>query len=148
MCRLVFLVVFTAGLVVPYVNAQEANTGRLDPIELPDELDRVLRDYEAAWKEGDAAGLAKLFTEDGFVSSHYGWLRGTEEIRGKYANAGGDLRLRAHAFAMDDSVAYIVGSYGYGDEAAEKDQGKWVLALRMGADGRWLIAADLDKTNR
>jgi hypothetical protein len=98
--------------------------------------------------EGDAEGLAALFTYDGFVSSRYGWLRGSDAIRTKYSEAGGDLRLRAHAYSVDDSVAYIVGAYGYGDTAAENDQGKFVLALRMDSNGRWLIAADLDSSNR
>src|SRR4029434_1379291 len=37
------------------------------PIVLPPELARVLTDYEAYWKAGDAASLARLFTDDGFV---------------------------------------------------------------------------------
>ena len=35
-------------------------------IELPAELERVLREYESAWRRGGAE-LAALFTEDGFV---------------------------------------------------------------------------------
>lgn len=29
-----------------------------------------------------------------------------------------------------------------------EDSGKFVLALRGGGDGRWLIAADMDNSNR
>jgi hypothetical protein len=29
-----------------------------------------------------------------------------------------------------------------------EDSGKFVLALRGGEDGRWLIAADMDNSNR
>ncbi len=121
---------------------------RLPSVELPGELDRVLRDYEKAWKAGDAEALAALFTGDGFVSSRFGWIRGTDAIEGKYSNASGDLRLRAHAYATSDSVGYIVGAYGYGDSAAEMDRGKYVLALRRGENGSWLIAADLDNSNQ
>ena len=35
-------------------------------ISLPPAFDRVLRDYEAAWRDGDGQRLAALFTEDGF----------------------------------------------------------------------------------
>ena len=36
-------------------------------IPLPPAFDRVLRDYEAAWGDGDGPRLAALFTEDGFA---------------------------------------------------------------------------------
>ncbi|NND72013.1 MAG: nuclear transport factor 2 family protein [Rhodothermales bacterium] len=147
--RPVFLLASILSLPLISIQAQDAATyQRLPSIDLPDELDRVLRDYEVAWEAGDSTGLAALFTPDGFVSSRFGWIRGTDAIVGKYANAGGDLRLRSHAYASDDSVAYIIGAYGYGDDAATVDRGKFVLALRMGPNGTWLIAADLDNSNR
>jgi len=49
----------------------------LPSITLPAELDRVLRDYERAWKASDAAALAALFTADGFVPAGRGWVRGS-----------------------------------------------------------------------
>jgi ketosteroid isomerase-like protein len=117
----------------------------LPSIALPSPLDRVLRDYETAWRVGDSTALAALFTRDGFVPTRFGWVRGTAAIESTYANAGGDLRLRALAWATADSVGYIVGAYGWADDTTGADGGKFVLALRRGADGRWLIAADLDK---
>jgi uncharacterized protein (TIGR02246 family) len=114
---------------------------------LPVGLDRVLRDYEDAWRAGDEEALAALFTPDGFVRAAGGWIRGTRAIEAHHANAAGDLRLRALAYAQDGAVAYIVGAYGYGDEGAVSDRGAFVLALRRGPDGRWLIAADLDNGN-
>ncbi|HEX9632224.1 MAG TPA: hypothetical protein VGA02_07140 [Gemmatimonadales bacterium] len=39
-----------------------------------------------------------------------------------------------------------MGAYRYGDAA--RDTGKFVLALRRGPDGRWLIAADIDNSIR
>jgi len=36
-------------------------------VELPAALARVLTDYELAWSRRDAAALAQLFAEDGFV---------------------------------------------------------------------------------
>jgi ketosteroid isomerase-like protein len=103
-----------------------------------------LRDYERAWAAGDGDALAALFTPDGFVRAEAGWIRGTAAITARYANAGGDLRLRALAYADGETVGYIVGAYGYGESAAVSDRGSFVLALRRGPDGRWRIAADLD----
>ncbi len=37
------------------------------PITLPPALDRVLRDYERAWRDGNGTGVAALFTDDGFA---------------------------------------------------------------------------------
>ena len=120
----------------------------LQSITLPPDLDRVLRDYERAWSVGDERALAGLFTPDGFVPTGRGWVRGTAEITETYANSGGDLQLRALAYATADTVGYIVGAYGYGDVEGAPDRGKFVLALRRAVDGRWLIAADLDNSNR
>jgi uncharacterized protein (TIGR02246 family) len=107
-----------------------------------------LRDYERAWKAGDAPGLAALFTPDGFVPTGRGWVRGRDGIRATYSNAAGGLQLRALAYAVQDTVGYIVGAYGYGDTAAVPDRGKFVLALRRARGGPWLIAADIDQSNR
>ncbi|HEV8265603.1 MAG TPA: DUF4440 domain-containing protein [Gemmatimonadales bacterium] len=120
----------------------------LPSITLPAELDRVLRDYERAWRAGDAAGLAALFTADGFVPTARGWVRGRDAIRTAYANAGGGLQLRALAFAVQDTTGYIVGAYGYGETSTVPDRGKFVLALRRTRGGPWLIAADIDQSNR
>lgn len=113
----------------------------LPPVTLPTELDRVLRDYEKAWRAGDEKALAALFTPDGFVPSREGWVRGSSQIERAYRDGSGTLSLRALAFAVGDTVGYIVGTYGYG---AGDHRGKFVLALRRQPDGRWLIAADLD----
>ena len=119
----------------------------LPSVTLPPELDRVLRDYERAWQGRDAAGLAALFTEDGFVLSNgKPPVRGRAAIREAYAKSGGPLALRALAFTTEGKVGYIIG--GFGGKPGDPDWGKFVLALRRGDDGRWLIAADMDNENR
>ncbi|MEX2154607.1 MAG: nuclear transport factor 2 family protein [Gemmatimonadaceae bacterium] len=122
---------------------------RLPSVTLPPDLERVLRDYERFWRAGDAASLAGIFTEDGFIARPGGWIRGRDAIRQAYqAMAGGDLRLRAIAYAVGDTVGYIVGAYGYGETAANADNGKFVLALRREPGRPWMIASDLDSANR
>lgn len=117
-------------------------------ISLPAELDRVLRDYERAWRSGDVQALVALFTADGFVlQPERPPVRGQTALAEVYqGQAGGPLRLRPLAYAMADSVGYIIGAYGYGDDP--NDQGKFTLTLRRGSDGQWLIASDMDNGSR
>jgi uncharacterized protein (TIGR02246 family) len=116
----------------------------LPTVTLPSELDRVLRDYERAWRAGDPAALAALFAEDGFVlQGGRAPVRGREAIRTAYTGQGGaPLRLRALSYAVADTVGYIIGAYGYGETAG--DQGKFTLTLRRPRGGAWLIFSDMD----
>lgn len=116
-------------------------------VALLPELDRVLRDYERAWRAGDAAALAALFTEDGFIlQSNRPPTRGRTAIRAAYEGQGGaPLRLRALAFSAEDTIGYIIGAYGYG--AGPGDTGKFTLTLRRQPGGPWLIFSDMDNGN-
>jgi len=143
----------TLHLVAAPVRAQEpparpAAIEALPSIALPAALDRVLRDYERAWRANDVKALVALFTTDGFVLQP-----GRPPARGHAALAevyqgqgGGPLRLRPLAYAVADSVGYIIGAYGYGDDPV--DQGKFTLTLRRSGDGPWLIASDMDNGSR
>lgn len=116
-------------------------------VELPAELDRVLRDYEKAWRARDAQALADLFVDGEIVMTNTGaQVRGRRAVRAVYDGSGGGLSLRAVGFAVGDAVAHILGSYAMA--VGEPDAGVFVLALRRGADGRWLISADLDRSIR
>lgn len=113
---------------------------------LPAPLARVLSDYEVAWRNKDAAALAALFTEDGFVLSN-----GTPPVRGRaaiqkhYSGAGGPLVLRAFAFATEGSLGHILG--GFSRQKDQPDTGKFTLTLRKNQNGRWLIVSDMDNGN-
>ena len=116
-------------------------------IVLPPELARVLTDYEAGWKAGDATALARLFTEDGFVlSPGRPPVRGRAAIQKLYTAKGSPLALRAFAYAMHGEVGYIIG--GYSSERGMPDEGKFTLTLRKDEHGRWLIVSDMDNSNR
>lgn len=129
--------------------AQGSDAARvsLADVTLPPELDRVLRDYERAWRAGDAQGIAALFTEDGVLLQNFNLpIRGRVAIQAAYANHGGSpLHLRAFAYAVGDTVGYIVGGYRYGD--ATEDLGKFTLTLRRTPGAPWLIASDMDSMN-
>jgi ketosteroid isomerase-like protein len=126
---------------------QTAPPSAVPSVALPAELDRVLRDYERAWRARDPAALAMLFAEDGFVLANgRPPVRSRDAIRAAYAEGGGPLVLRALSYASEGAVAYIIGAYGPGE--GRGDTGKFILALRRGSDGRWLIAADMDNSNQ
>lgn len=116
-------------------------------VQLPSELARVLTDYESAWRGRDAAALARLFAEDGFVLPNGGPpVRGRAQIERHYTGSGGPLALRAIAFAAEGRVGYIIG--GFAREKGQPDSGKFTLTLQKGSDGRWLIVSDMDSSNR
>jgi ketosteroid isomerase-like protein len=118
----------------------------LPSVPLPAELARVLTDYEKAWQNKDAAALAALFADDGFVlPSGAPPVRGRAEIARHYGGQGGPLALRALAFATEGAVGYIIG--GYARQPGEADAGKFTLTLRRAPEGRWLIVSDMDNGN-
>ena len=144
------LAILVLALLPSVAQAQSAGVAEaqvLPTVTLPPALDRVLRDYEVAWRARDAAGLARLFTEDGFVlSGGRPPVRGRPAIESRYTGSGGPLHLRAVAYAVSDTVGYIIGTYGGTPETI--NDGKFTLTLRRATDGRWLIASDMDNPNQ
>ncbi|WP_269791187.1 DUF4440 domain-containing protein [Stenotrophomonas sp. Iso1] len=137
----------TSSLPAQNIAAPVAST-ELPDVELPPELDRVLRDYERAWQAGDAAALASFFAADGFVlQSNRPPVRGRPAIQAAYEGqgAGSPLRLRALAFAAADTTGYIIGGYSFG--TTSRDAGKFTLTLRRTPDGPWQIVSDMDNLN-
>ncbi len=133
-----------AALLAGSVMAQETP---LPSVDLPPALSRVLRDYERAWEARDPTALAALFTEDGLVLQNtHAPARGRAGIQQAYTGHGGPLSLRALDFATHGNVGYIIGAYG--SKPASGDSGKFILALRRDRGRRWLIAADIDNSNR
>jgi ketosteroid isomerase-like protein len=121
------------------------DSGTPPVITLPPAFDRVLRDYEAAWRDGDGQRLATLFTEDGFAVQNGSPIRqGRAAIAAGVTKPGGALQLSAYAYSSSGNVGYIIGGFRYPTTVGAG--GRFVLALRSGPDGRWLIVADLDNS--
>jgi ketosteroid isomerase-like protein len=143
---------FTVALAACAITDRPLPAGRAsafgDQSALPAELDRVLREYEQAWRAHDADALAALFAEDGYVlSSGRPPVHGRAAIRDAYADSGGPLYLRALHHATEGNIGWIIGVYGH--QEAGPETGKFILALtRRSADAPWLIAADMDNSNR
>ena len=132
---------------VGFGRQQQGAATQQPSIKLPPALARVLTDYETAWRNRDAAGLARLFADDGFVlPSGRPPVRGRAAIQQHYTGQGGPLALRAFAYATDGRVGYIIG--GFAGQAGDPDSGKFTLTLSKDASGRWLIVSDMDNGNR
>ena len=144
--RSVLLLILMLMLGGTSITAQKSAKSPEVSITLPRSLARVLTDYERGWKAGDAAALAQLFVEDGFVlSPGQPPVKGRVAIQLLYTGPGSPLSLRAFAFAINGDLAYIVG--GYSSASGAPDEGKFTLTLRK-RDRRWLIASDMDNENR
>jgi len=140
-------VILLSGLLMAAPVVAQESAARLADVALPAALDRVLRDYEQAWRTGDAKALAGLFAEDGFIlQSNQPPVRGRAAIEAAYAGQGSSpLRLRAQAYAAEETTGYIIGAYTYGNNVG--DTGKFTLTLKRVAGGPWMIFSDMDNTN-
>jgi len=140
-------VILLSGLLMAGPVVAQESAERLADVALPAALDRVLRDYEQAWRTGDAKALAGLFAEDGFIlQSNQPPVRGRAAIEVAYAGQGSSpLRLRALAYAAEETAGYIIGAYTYGNNVG--DTGKFTLTLKRVAGGPWMIFSDMDNTN-
>ncbi len=144
--RSVLLLILMLMLGGTSITAQESAKSPEVSITLRRSLARVLTDYERGWKAGDAAALAQLFMEDGFVlSPGQPPVKGRVAIQRLYTGRGSPLSLRVFAYAINGDLAYIVG--GYSSASGAPDEGKFTLTLRK-RNRRWLIASDMDNENR
>ena len=151
MKRMILLVQLVVGLVLicggPLEGQDPESRGvdRQPSVALPEDLARVLRDYERHWSAGEADELAALFVERGLIVRQGTWIRGRDAIRQAYQSASGPLRLRAIEYATDGDVGFIVGAYGYGADRSVADSGMFTLTLHRESSGRWLIVSDMDR---
>jgi predicted TIM-barrel fold metal-dependent hydrolase len=117
-------------------------------VTLAPEIDGVIREWERATKVADDSSLAALFTADGLLGQPTGWVRGRAAIRAAAGNQGpADLRVRAHAFSIADSVATVTGSLADQTSTAIRDVAKVTFTLRRDRGGRWLVESFL-RANR
>ena len=147
MNRFATFTLLSALLIPGAIGAQtDSAAPPLPSATLPPELDEVLRAYEREWAARSAEGLARLFTDDGFVlQPGRPPVRGRAAIARAYEGSGGPLALRALAYATADTVGYIIGAYAAA--AGSRDVGKFILLLRRTPGAPWRIAADMDNGN-
>lgn len=115
--------------------------------DLPEDMVRVLRNYEAAWAQRDAIALSNLFTEDGYVlPNRQAPVQGRDNIQAYYDGHGGELHLRALHHAVEGNIGFIIGTYSLAKDGPQV--GKFTLTLSKNGDGIWMISSDMDNPNQ
>lgn len=119
---------------------------QISEVDLPEDLQRVLTDYETAWQNRNAKALALLFDEEGFIlRPGHPLVMGRSNIEAAYRGSGGPLHLRAYDYEISGDIAFIIGGYSASEDTP--DSGKYTLTLVRGNDGKWLIRSDMDNGN-
>ena len=115
--------------------------------ETPAPLDGILNDWEAAFNEGDYAGVAALYTEDAIRMPP-----GEELIRGRAGIversqqfAGFKIDLQSYSGIIDGDLGTTWGTYkltGTVDGMPMTIEGRWMNAVKKTSEG-WKIYRDI-----
>jgi len=116
-------------------------TDGLPVIDVPADVQTLLREFETHWRARDARAFAALFTADGVMQVEGGWRLGPGAIHIARLGAGGNIRLHPQSFGGNASYAHVAGSYGRVAEPPPGERGKFLLVLERAANGPWRIAA-------
>lgn len=114
--------------------------------------------YAAAWRAGDAAAIAALYTADAHVlyPDRVG-ISGRQAILAYFRGFFGDFpknafELRSAEVVVNGDWAFDRGVYRWrGTPAAggapEADDGKYLVVLHRESDGAWRVARDMDNSD-
>lgn len=114
----------------------------LPAAQVPDEIDRLLREREKAWR--DAVALGRLYTEDSLVldPDDAAWLRGAAGPRYLSGVFARDHQLMPVDVSIDGSTARLAVYYTRPDGNRTRYFAHGVLALKKQSDGAWRIALE------
>lgn len=129
----------------------------LPPVLLAD--DGPIRAEGSLWAKyytaGDLDSLMTLYTDDVVVALHgQPALFGKQAVRDYFASRIGkaetEFELEYEVERVEGDIAWIVSKYWLiavdrATGTTYRDAGRSMLVYRRSADGRWLIAADLDQ---
>lgn len=120
-------------------------------------IDDVRNRYIAAYNAGDAAGVAALFAEDAISMPDHGEaLEGRAAIeshlRDVFMQFSASTAITAGETEVIGDIAHEHGSFTVtltpkagGD--ARTETGKYLVILKKGSDGAWLLHHDIDNSN-
>ena len=122
------------------VSAQAAAKGASTP-------DELRQRWMAAANSKDAAGITALYTDEAMVMpSNAPTAKGRTAVQGVWKGlidqGAHDVKLTKVGGAMAADWGYEVGTYSamFG---TSQDKGKYMLSLKKGKDGKWLIHEDI-----
>jgi len=110
-------------------------------MDIRDELQRLYDTYVAAYRAGDAAGCAAIFTDDAELFSPYGpTARGRSAIRQtheEWTSEGGENKaITVIEAGMSGDLAWCLAEFSEGETTGE---GTSLNVLERQPDGGWLI---------
>ena len=128
------ILVLLVGLSVPFLAGQFSDDVAISGIA---------EEWRIAYNRGDAAGVASLYSEDGYYLSAHILAHGREAIeaywrRGIAAGGHVDFIKPLTVFASGE-LGYCAGTYQATNAGVTVD-GRVLLVFRK-IDGKWLIAA-------
>lgn len=120
--------------------------------EVRDAITTANENFLAAWKRGDAAGLAALYTKNGQVlPPNSDFVTGKEEIQAFWQTLFGrgikGIKLKAVEVACHGDTAIEVSEYTvHGKEGQEFDKGKCIVIWKQ-QEGQWKLHRDIYNSN-
>ena len=113
----------------------------LPPVELPEDLKRLIQDREQLIKERNPSSLAKIYTDDAVVLDALApiWLKGKDAIN-LIAYNFGSFPLLPQAYQIEGSAGFIIGTYTTSAGESLNHVSNFSLFIRKGNDGKWRIA--------
>ncbi|HEX5718279.1 MAG TPA: amidohydrolase family protein, partial [Thermoanaerobaculia bacterium] len=115
----------------------------LPPVELPEALDRVLRERE---RVAGTSGAGELYTEDARMVElspwSANWIGGQDAIRDLISRVRPGSRMVPNGFGIDGSSAYVAASVFRGEGPSARNVANILFVLRRDPDGSWRIAAE------
>jgi uncharacterized protein (TIGR02246 family) len=125
-----------------------------DPRALRDAIQAREREWSAAFRAGNAAGIANLYTQDGAqVEASGDWRRGRQGITKAMQAQFDTLAVTTREDITEEVIPagdYVVeiGHYGYQGtsktgNAPRSAAGRYIALWRKDADGAWRIHRDI-----
>ncbi len=122
------------------------------PDEIRDAFLSVCQQFEKSFNQGDAEGLASLYSEDAkILPPNMDIVEGKNTIQ-TYWQGALDMGIKSFKGELIDAdssgnLGYFVGKYTLYDNDNQKvDQGKWISVLKN-IDGRWKVHRDIFNTS-
>jgi uncharacterized protein (TIGR02246 family) len=116
--------------------------------EVRDAFTSICQQFQKLYNNGDAEGLASLYSEDAkILSPNMDFVEGKNAIQTFWQGAleMGVKSFKSEIIETDSSgnLGYLVGKYTlYGSENQEIDQGKYI-SVAKNIDGKWKVHRDI-----